>query len=69
MNENESQSLRYQVTPSDAKKYGKIIFLSEGSMSQSLRYQVTPSDREGGRKSLQQCSWVAIPSLSGHSFG
>ena len=40
-----SQSLRYQVTPSDSERSSK------GSLktcwSQSLRYQVTPSDRQG----------------------
>ena len=44
--ERESQSLRYQVTPSDPE----VVDISEATdnpeESQSLRYQVTPSDYE-----------------------
>ena len=38
-----SQSLRYQVTPSDTTY--DTITCTDPSVSQSLRYQVTPSDR------------------------
>ena len=63
-----SQSLRYQVTPSDfgcridPKAYPYIE-------SQSLRYQVTPSDTSCYPRSGLSLHSVAIPSLSGHSFG
>jgi len=38
------------------------------SGSQSLRYQVTPSDKVGILDN-ERVENVAIPSLSGHSFG
>ena len=61
-----SQSLRYQVTPSDGEKFE--IPGTAFKASQSLRYQVTPSDSAPESDQLG-CPAVAIPSLSGHSFG
>ena len=61
-----SQSLRYQVTPSDCN-LPKLLGILE--RSQSLRYQVTPSDQKSVLKRGRKKITVAIPSLSGHSFG
>ena len=63
-----SQSLRYQVTPSDRKAIRRRDGNYYVAGSQSLRYQVTPSDPTKFTLHSSYCK-VAIPSLSGHSFG